>query len=211
MGVAQVASAIADPSKLLGLFAPGPKLIDSIQIDLIIDESVSYDFDITEHPVEAGLDVTDYRIARPFTLTLDCEFMDVAFDPLSLIGNAISGNLSFDTWRDKKDALYKLKDENKVINVATPLHLYYGVMITSISPSVNVNTGNCFQCRIEFKEVRMVATAIADIDPSTLPPDLQATAKANAKKASAKAGKGAQSPSPAGTKGASILATLAGV
>lgn len=211
MGVAQIANVISDPSTLLDLFKPSPKLIGNLEVDLILSETPIFSYDVTDHPVEAGLDVSDSRIERPIGLVLDCAFTDVPFDPLSTIGNAISGGLSFDTWQDKKAELYKLKGRHEFLTISTPLDTYFNMMITDIAPDVTPQNASGFFFRIEFKEVRVVSTAIADIDPSLLPPDLQSQAANNAKKAGKKKPKGKQNPATSGTgAGASILSKLLG-
>jgi hypothetical protein len=209
MGIAQIANVISDPSTLMDMFAPSPILIGDLEIDVLLEESPMFDYDVTDHPVEAGLDISDSRIARPIGVILDCVLTDEAFDPMSVIGGALTGSLSFDTWQDKKAELYKLKDTSQVLNVATPLDTYYNMMITSIMPSITKSTSGGFFFRIELKEIRIVSTAIADIDPSMLPPDLQNQAKDTAKKAGKKKAKGAQKAGKAGTgKSSSILKKL---
>jgi hypothetical protein len=197
MGIA----AIADMGSLMDLFFSSPPMIGDIVIDVLLDESPTYDYVVTEHPVEAGLDITDTRIERPTGLSLECILTDTAFDPASLAKAALQGNLSMDSWKDKKDTLYKLKSLNKPLNVSTPLNFYKNMMITNITPNATAEKGGAFFFRIEFREIRMVASVIGYVDPSMLPADLAAVAKG--------AGGAASKAGPAASEGTAPAAKTA--
>lgn len=201
MGIA----AIADMGSLMDLFFQSPPMIGDIVIDVLLDESPTYDYVVTEHPVEAGLDITDTRIERPTGLTLECILADTAFDPASLAKAALSGNLSMDSWKDKKDTLYKLKALNKTLDVSTPLNYYKNMMITNISPNATAEKGGAFFFRIEFREIRIVASVIGYVDPSMLPADLASVAEG----ASSGAGGAAQKAGPAASEGTAPAAETA--
>lgn len=198
MGIAAISDIVSDPSSLGDLFGLNPPSIGDIIIDVLLEESPSYEYMVTEHPVEAGLDITDARIERPVTLSLDCILTDTAFDPVSLAKAALSGNLSLDSWKDKKDALYKMKDQNKLIDVSTPLHYYKNMMITSIAPNATAEKGGAFFFTVELREIRIVESIIGYVDPSMLPPDLAAQAAAGG--AAKKAGPAASAGTPAATE-----------
>lgn len=45
-----------------------------VEIDVLFDESVSYDIQVTEHPVEKGVDIVDHVKERAFTMSISGAF-----------------------------------------------------------------------------------------------------------------------------------------
>ena len=107
MSAPSVANIITDPTSLKDLFRSTPILIGDVKIDVLISETPVYDFEVTGRPVEAGLDVTDARIAKPIALTLECIITDDIFE-LS-VSSALSMLDGIQTWQDKKTALFALQ------------------------------------------------------------------------------------------------------
>lgn len=182
MGIAAIAGEIA--GSLLGLHPPvklGP-WFQEIVIDVLETESPEYSMEISEDPVECGTDITDHTFEKPATLTLDCILTDLELTANSLKQNLASGAPILTTWREKKDALYAMKDGKQLVNITTPLGFYQNYLIESISPSVSIATGDCFRFRIVLRNVNIVSSAIGYIDPLLMPVDLQSAATDAAKK-----------------------------
>ena len=66
---------IDNPSKLKDLFGSTPTLIGDIVVDVLLSESPTYSWELTKHPVEAGLDIVDSRYQKPVLVSLDCIFL----------------------------------------------------------------------------------------------------------------------------------------
>lgn len=207
MGIADIASIVSDPSTILKYFVPQKTLIGGIEVDVLREEIIDHTWDITIRPVEIGLDITDARIEQPYGVILDCIITD---DILELsVGSVTSLLDGIDTWKDKRDKLYELKDKNKVITVSTPFYEYSSMLIRSIRIGRTKDDSNALFFRIEFLHVRFVASSIADIDLSQIPDSLLAKATGandTANKAGArKRNQGSKTPDEADEKSQSIL------
>ena len=213
MGIADIANVVRDPSSILDFFAPVEVLVDDINIDVLRVETIGYQWAITNRPVEIGLSITDARIEQPFSLVLDCIVTD---DILELSVGAITSLLDgIDTWRDKRDKLYELKDKNKVVTVSTPFYEYTNMLIKSIRFDRDKENSSALFFQLELQNVRFVASAISDIDLSQIPDSLLAKAT-GANDTANKAGSGKQkqgkkTPTPAEPKSSSILFNLLGL
>lgn len=213
MGIADAANVIKNPSSILEFFVPVKTLIDDIEVDVTRIETVDYKWQVTSRPVEIGLNITDARIEQPIALALDCIITN---DELELsVGSVLSLLDGIDTWEDKRDKLFELKDKNKVIDVSTGFYQYTNMLITAIRFDRNKDTSKALFFRIELINVRMVASSIADIDFSQIPDSLlkKATgANDTANKAGSKKQKqGNKTPEEADPKSQSILFGLLGL
>lgn len=213
---------IKDPSKLKSLFGSTPTLIGDIVVDVLIGESQALAWDLTKHPVEAGLDVTDSRYQKPVAVSLDCVFCnpDLSLGGLAegAVASIVSGGSLADanpfakaTWEEKRDALRDLQTSNKLIDVTTPNNEYTSMMIQSIQPIFDKDKSDAYFFRISLERVETVSSDIVAIDDSQIPEDLKAKKDAAA---AAKTGKkkpsGKKNTEPAGEKKSSILNNLIG-
>lgn len=203
MSITAIAGEIV--GSLFGLHPPvklGP-WFQEIVIDVLENEAPEYGMEITADPVECGTDITDHTFEKPTTLTLDCILTDFQLTANAMQQNLASGAPILMTWREKKDALYKMKESKALVNVTTPLGFYQNYLIESISPSASAQSGDCFRFRITLREVNIVASAIGFIDPLLMPVDIQSAATDSAKKTQPKKpGGGAESGSASQTSGA---------
>jgi hypothetical protein len=181
---------IDDPEQLKELFGTTPTLIDTIPVDVLLSETPTHDWDITSHPVEAGLDVSDSRYKRPVSVTLDCIFTDPDFsiDGIleSVVGDiATGGNLDDSTlfrestWGEKKEALETLAARNVLIDITTPNDTYTSMMIKSIRPLYDKDKSNAFFFRLVADNLEIASSDIVAIDAAEIPDDPQAKKKTN--------------------------------
>jgi len=214
MGFAQTLNLIKNPSELAKFFGFAPILIGDLIVDVLVTETPSYDYEITEHPVEAGLDITDNRNRKPVGLVLECILADTSFDAKSIISSVISGNLALQMWQDKYKALLELAEKNQIIDVYTPLNVYSSMMIVSVRPSQNKDTANAMFCTVELREIRTVSSEVNFIDSTQIPKKVKEQEKPEnteaAKKTKKKDKKGKQGTSETGDKESSILNDLFG-
>jgi hypothetical protein len=196
MGIAQIASTIKDPGSVSDLLFGTPVLIGELQVDVLRLETATYDYDITERPVETGLDITDARIAKPVTLVMEGILADTDFSISSVAANVAGaiqgGGFNLDTWQDKKDALLTLAESNEVIDITTPLNIYFNFMILSVRIDQDKDTSQACFFRAEFKEVRQVSLLSTFVDESQIPKKLQKKKTATNTKAQGKASKKGQ-------------------
>jgi len=218
MGFAQAINLIKDPVALARFFGFVPVIVGDIIVDVLVSETPVYDYDITEHPVEAGLDVTDNRVERPASLILECILTDIALSPQAIAGAVASGVLAGGfpplSWQDKYSALLDLADKNDIVDVFTPLNVYSSMMITSVRPNQTKDTANALFFTIELREIRTVASEINVVDPSQIPKKIKEQEKPEnteaAKKTAPKSKKGPQGKTETTEKNSSTLNDLFG-
>jgi hypothetical protein len=189
MAITELTGIIKDPSKLKDIFGSTPTLVDDITIDVLLSETPSYEWDLTKHPVEAGLDVTDSRYKRPVSVTLDCILTNPDFSITNILSTAIGGGNPFKVvpWEEKRDALDELMNQNKFIDVVTPNREYSSMMITSVQPMFDKDKSKAYFFRITLERVETVSSEIVNVDPSQIPESLKKAGDSGAKKKTAKA------------------------
>lgn len=158
---------------LKDFFGLTPNLIGDLPIDVVLSESPTYDFEITEHPVMSGASISDARIKKPIGVTLECIFTDPDFSAGALAKSFISGTFSLNTWKDKRDRLYEIKDTNELIDVNTVSNSYTDMTIVNVTPDIRPTTANAFFCTVEFREIETVSTDTRALDFDELSDDLK--------------------------------------
>jgi len=222
MALPPITSIVKDPSKLKELFGSTPTLIGDIVVDVLLGENQILSWELTKHPVEAGLDVTDSRYQKPVGVSLDCVFCDPEISVSAIAGDLanaiISGGSLSDanpfakaTWQEKRDALRETQTANKLVDVVTPNNEYDSMMIKDIRPIFDKDKSGAYFFRIELERVEVVSSDIVAIDDSQIPEDLKAKKDAAAAAKVAKKKKaGKKTPPVADKKKSSILNDLIG-
>lgn len=174
MGIPQIANAIQNPGELKKLLVPDAVFIGGIEVDVLSIEEKSQEWEVTQRPVEAGLDISDVRYKLPTRLRIEGWLTDTSLSPES-IGTSLlgGGGFSFETWQDKKKALEELADSNEVIEISTRLDVYASVVITFLQVSHDKDTANGYPFVMEARPIRIVSSDIVDVDPSQVPKALQ--------------------------------------
>jgi len=222
MAITEVQSVIEDPTKLKDIFGSTPTLIGDIVVDVLLGETPVHSWELTQHPVEAGLDVTDSRYKKPVGVSLDCIFTDPEFSVSEIAGDIVGaiasgGSLkdanpfSKATWREKRDALDELSRGNNFIDATTPNGEYTSMMIRDIRPVFDKNKANAFFFRIDLQHVDVASSDIVAVDDSQIPEDLKKKKNPDAAKKTAKTKKkGKKVVEDAGAKKESVLNKLIG-
>lgn len=171
---------------LLNLFNRKANLIGDVPIDVLRSWGTPLEAEVTEHPVESEIDVSDHRRIRPQFLSLDCIF--TSFDTTGpQIANAARGApMATATWQDKRDRLHEIFNDNELIGVAIPDGDYTNMTITSIRPDNRVSTANAYFCTIELKKIKLITSETAAVDPSSVPKDVRKQERADQKAANDK-------------------------
>lgn len=142
---------IYPPEKYLAplIYANGNRTL--LVLDTISGTS-NHDTEITSHPVEKGVDVTDHCRNKPITAS----YQVVAPDDLGIYGTSLSTvsqtNFSKVVW----EYLLTLKNEFVVFEMLTKDGYFKNMMITSLKPTETVETGNTMEFSMDVQEVRIV-------------------------------------------------------
>jgi hypothetical protein len=150
-------------------------LIGDVPVDVLVDENVPLESDVTEHPVEVGSDISDHRRKRPRFLTLNCVFLD--YDPGGVartVSSVRNGTFSTATWRQKRDRLVEMWQSDDLISVTLPEESFTDMQLLNIRPDRRPQSSNGYFFVIELKKMRRVSTETAFVDPETVPKEVEA-------------------------------------
>ncbi len=77
MAIPSLVNVIVNPSEAAEKAIPVLGLIGDLQVDVLYSEELILESDITERPVEAGFDVTDARVLKPWGLRMEGIFSSI--------------------------------------------------------------------------------------------------------------------------------------
>lgn len=127
-------------------------------------DSVSF----TTKSVQAGFAVTDGIVHRPKERSFDIILADPEISIEMGISAALSGSWAgfSETWRDKKDTLYKHFDNIEIITAVSHVEPLPNMFIVQIDPVFDVNENfDCFIAKVDLRtwDERGVQSA-SDVD-----------------------------------------------
>lgn len=154
-----------------------PTYIDGFEIDAVLNEDRSVECDITDHPVEKGVSITDHARVRPRMITMDCLVSDTPVGALadrrgieletSQGGAALSSGPTGDFVPSDvaRNWLESLQRARKTVLVSTEWTrangslgyiAYDNMMIQSIGETITPDTGDSATFKVTFKQVVFV-------------------------------------------------------
>lgn len=173
--------------------------IGAIEVMASLEEVLTDTLQTTDHPIEAGADITDHAFIRPSEVVLRCGWTNSSFTALSGAAQAIfsGGNVSAANYIDNVySQLLALQKSRIPFDIQTAKRLYTTMLITSLRVDTDTTTGNSLMLMATCKQVIIVYTAA-----TTLPPrEQQATPEntAEPQKTGVKQTK-ARTPAPGGS------------
>lgn len=167
------------------LHRPTRASIDGFEIDVSIRELPEYRAEVTRHPVETGLDITDAVQIQPEELEVEWLVTDhpigrdeqaqrlsdegkaaaAALQELdaALVSPAVPGH-----HRDAAQQILELFRARRPVDIVTAFAEYTGMVIESVSMPRDAETQSSLLVTLRLVQVRMVDTVEADIDPAVL-------------------------------------------
>jgi len=134
-----------------------PSKIDSIELDILVEQEHKLESEVTEHPVEDGFPVHDHVIRKPVKLSM-------------VVGISQSPVTWLDKLGQKEDKVVKALAEFKriykdaqPITIVTPTDVYENMVMTSAAFPRTVENKNLIRIPCEFTQIRKVAVKTADI------------------------------------------------
>jgi hypothetical protein len=136
-------------------FKQEPHKIGAISVDCVINDTFTYESQITDYPVEDGYYIQDNVWRKPFVYTMR-----------GIISDAHIGN-SFDLTelsssssptQDAMDKLISLMDQKILFDIVTSLKIYNNMIFTKFEPTRDSNTGNSLNFNAEFKQLILVSS-----------------------------------------------------
>lgn len=127
-----------------------------ITFDASVSETHTSEYEVTAHPVEGGVDITDHKRRKPRELTLNVIVSDDL--PLSLLPverQALAfqaSNRAVTAW----ETLKQYQQEAQLYRVLTTLETYEDMAIVSISVPRDARRGNTLDATIVLREIQIV-------------------------------------------------------
>ncbi len=154
-----------------------PTYIEGFEIDAVVTEDHQLDMEITDHPVEKGVDITDHARLKPRMITMECVVSDTPVGGLAerrgMTVDGLAGTPNVDISPDgdfiasdvARAWLEALQQKRKVITVSTEwirtdgsrgYKSYDNMMVQSIGENISADTGDAYRCKVTFKQINYV-------------------------------------------------------
>lgn len=161
------------PSLDIERWSTGGRIIpvegDELVFDATISEQHSEVVDITTHPVELGLSVTDHAIVQPVEVQL---INVLTLTPLT--ADLAVPRRHFDLY----ERLRALMFERQPVALVTRLRAYESMMIVEVSTPVTSDDGESLVPSVRLREIRIVEGQVAKVPAEYLAPEVSSSAAA---------------------------------
>lgn len=134
--------------------------LEFVELDVSLNETHSYDTVITDHPVEAGANISDHVRVSPVRLKISGV---VSNTPLSLTQinlNPIRAEQALGT-------LLQWQEAAELLTVATTLSTYESFLLKSVSVQRDKEKANGVFVDLEFQMVSLAESATATVEPTS--------------------------------------------
>lgn len=110
--------------------------IGDLQVSALTGLQVPREKDVTRRRVQAGFEVINGMLDVSTDIIMDIVLGNPDFSPEAGVTAALTGSFAgfTETWRDKRDTLYAMFDDNEIINVTTHEGSYPSYVISRINP-----------------------------------------------------------------------------
>ncbi len=146
---------------LVSLFIQKKSGIGMITFDALVSESVTAEAEITNNPVEQGVDVSDNIVVQPLSFKLEAIISDTPLsytETFNKIVDFVKGNEherpSVKAWNE----LLKLQADRKPFTYQNNLKKYDNVAIKSLNYTQDKDTFNILSFSVTLQEVPTVSS-----------------------------------------------------
>jgi len=153
------------------LFKKQRASIGTVQLDASVSETHEARVEVTEHPVEQGVNISDH--ARPLPRSLRIEGLVSNYplpDPSAPLNARIYGSTQFNSRSDISgnraeeaySELIRLKDSAELITVVTAIQTYENMLITDLNIPRDGTSGDSLRFSLNLKQVSVVNSRTVD-------------------------------------------------
>lgn len=151
------------------VYSLAPGRLDVLVFDAATSESPDATSEVTNHPIEAGADVSDHVRSLPVTLSLDVTVTDY---PLSTEGRGINagvGGSSIGTEPSPGRAeavlveLLAIKDAAVRCTVSCGARLYTDMVLESVAAPRTKALSGARRIKLKFREVRIAVSEVVPV------------------------------------------------
>lgn len=144
--------------------------IGTISVDATLEEIGTDLLQITEHPVEAGANITDHSFYRPAELVMHCGWSNAN----ALFATSLGGNQTFAGGSLVKDdyissiysQLIALQQSLQPFTVVTTIRSYKNMVMTSIGLTRDQKTSQALMVTVTMRQIIIVSTQTSSIAPA---------------------------------------------
>lgn len=135
--------------------------VGGLVFDATFSEKHEVSAEITQNPVETGVNIADHMFMKPRKVTISAGVSDTPLRPIA--GDQFSGGSS----RSQKayDLLTKLQASFEPFNIQTGLKLYENFICKNVACEQDKDTPNVFVFEAELEEVIFVSTQMVVLPP----------------------------------------------
>jgi hypothetical protein len=132
----------------------GPKRasIGAITLDASLSETHNVEWQVTNHPIETGSDISDHKRLKPLTISMNAEISDV---PMQLLAIP-DPQRSIDSWKALEEAA-----RGELVTVVTTLKQYEDMQIRSLRATRTKDTGEVLAFVATLQQMTLVDSAQA--------------------------------------------------
>lgn len=130
---------------------------DFVLFDVVESETHRSAAKVTDHPVEAGAEISDHVVTEPDTLDLVARVSNTP-----IVSEADAVLLTSDRVEEAYTALRGIKERRTTVSASTTLRVYEGMIITELSVTRDAATGDVLAVALKLREVRTVVSALAE-------------------------------------------------
>jgi hypothetical protein len=161
------------------VYRPDGVTIDAVRLDASLSETHSHEAEITEHPVDDGVNVSDHIRQKPDVLTIEGIFTNTQLSRDGITRAVETGGVIFETSVFDEESsvagtvgyaeasyrkLVEAKEAGKLMSVVTGLRSYDSMAIQSISAPRNANIGDAVQFTIVLRHFRVVTSRTTKVE-----------------------------------------------
>ena len=154
------------------LFSTGTS-IGTIDIPISVEERYESAIQTTQHPIEAGADITDHAYVLPNRVTLKCVFGNSGIAALISAAQNLLSSGSIATAGDNATNVYMsliaLMESRTPVTVTTIKRQFPSMLVRSVMVDVDKDTSSSVYATIELIEIFQVSTASTSYPNSNAP------------------------------------------
>jgi hypothetical protein len=158
-------------SALSTVFAlPVQSTIGGVTVDTTIEEDYEDRLEVTEHPVEAGAQISDHSYKRPMEVRLRCGWTDsnqaAGIGATGSTGTFTGGAMAAaDYVAGIYSQLLQLQESRQQFSITTGLRSYDSMLLHSLRVRRDQTTSNVLLVEADCRQVIIVSTQTATLSP----------------------------------------------
>jgi len=147
--------------------------IDSVLLNVMVDDNEDQSMEITNHAIENGSDIVDNTWQRPVQLSLNCVLTDDISDGTDWSIMALT------PIEDRKKIIKEWMDDKIVLTLYSYDTDYEDMLVESVNYKRSLETGSGIGLQLNLKQVRIVQTQLVTLAAASTDKGKQPTSSAS--------------------------------